>query len=234
MTQTIEYWETQIYTDSFIFPSPKEWKHTRAHLFSIFPPPFLYLYKELRPLAIILVPPPFSVAGTEADGSWHHGGIVLTVELMWPQGCHICMLRWLWRNTMQSASLWKEVKGNPKEQKIMKREQLCVEVDRDRKNTFSQEPEETFACVSIKSYVGHGTIYNSLKSSFLSLWEGTHVKSLSVYWQICVIKDLNLFLGCSPSLLLISSFGLIMNFILAKFEEKLRWKTDKILLLLLC
>lgn len=50
-----------------------------------------------------------------------------------------------------------------------------------QKNTFSQEPEETFACVSIEPYVGQGTIYNSLKSLFLSLWEGTRVKSLSVY-----------------------------------------------------
>lgn len=35
--------------------------------------------------------------------------------------------------------------------------------------------------MSIKPYVGHGTIYNSLKSLFLSLWEGTRVESLSVY-----------------------------------------------------
>lgn len=50
-----------------------------------------------------------------------------------------------------------------------------------QKNTFSQEPEETFACVSIKPYVGHATIFNRLKSLFLSLWEGTCVESLSVY-----------------------------------------------------
>lgn len=96
-------------TPFFFFPQGMK-THTHAHLFSIFPPPFLFLYKELRPPSHNSVPP-FLCGQDRADGSWHGGGIVLTVELMWPQGCHVCMLGWVWPNTMQSASLWEEVQG---------------------------------------------------------------------------------------------------------------------------
>lgn len=83
MTQTVQYWETQIHSDSFLFfPTPGGRKtHTRVHLFFYFSPPFLFFSKESQPLALILLLS-FSVVGMEADGSWHDGGIVLTVELM--------------------------------------------------------------------------------------------------------------------------------------------------------
>lgn len=80
MTQTVQYWETQIHSDSFLF-FPAGGRNNRVHLFFYFSPPFIFFSKESRPLAVILLLS-FSVVGMEADGSWLDGGIVLTVELM--------------------------------------------------------------------------------------------------------------------------------------------------------
>lgn len=93
MTQTVWYRETQIHSDSFLFPSPEGDKHTPVYVFffSIYPPPslpsFLPFSKEPQPLALTLAPSPSLRPGMEADGNWHDGGFVLTVELMWPRGC---------------------------------------------------------------------------------------------------------------------------------------------------
>lgn len=90
-TQTAENWETQIHSDSFLFPSPEGEKHTPVYVcFSIFLLPFSSFLKSPGPLALIL-PLSFSAVGMEADGSWHDGGFVLTIELMWPRGCRPCM-----------------------------------------------------------------------------------------------------------------------------------------------
>lgn len=78
----------------FPFPSPEEGKHAAAYVcFSIFSSLFLLFSKKSQPLAFVLFHSfllSLSPVRMEADGSWHDGGIVLTVELMWPRGCCPC------------------------------------------------------------------------------------------------------------------------------------------------
>lgn len=115
----------------FFLPPRKENTHPCTFVF-YFSPPFLFLYKDLSPPGHNCVPP--FLCGQ--DGGWWE----LTSWWYCPQRgangtagmpCVHATLG-LTQNTMQSASLWKEVEGNPKEYKNM--ENNCVEVDCFHKN----------------------------------------------------------------------------------------------------
>lgn len=120
------------------FPSLEEGKHAAMYVcFSIFPSSLLFFSKESQPLALTLSLSSLlslSLVGMEADGSWHDGGIVLTVELMWPRGCCPCMLGLMAQNVKRDHR-GKRVGVAERGEKEMRRIQLCMEVDREMQHS---------------------------------------------------------------------------------------------------
>lgn len=101
-TRTVQQRETQIHSDSFFFLPPRKKNAVMYVCFSIFSSPFLFFSEDPQPLAstlslsYLLVLSPVRM---ETDRSWHDGGIVLTIELMWPRG--MLALQYLaWWHTM--------------------------------------------------------------------------------------------------------------------------------------
>lgn len=112
----LEFWLTQSNSGKLRFaltrspfPCPKEGKHALMYiLFAVFLSSFIPLFYFLKSHSLwllsctpILAP---SLAGIEADGSWHDGGIVLTIELMWPRGSCPCMLSLMAKNAKCASS----------------------------------------------------------------------------------------------------------------------------------
>lgn len=112
------------------FSSPKEGKHLTKYVFFLFSllfPPFIYFLKS-RSLRLLWCFPLFtSLVGMEADGSWHDGGIVLTIELMWPRGSCPCMLGLIAKN-WKGVSSWNVSGKGPKGTKTWQ----CMKVDWER------------------------------------------------------------------------------------------------------
>lgn len=123
---TLELWPRQFsserprstVTPSLSFPRGRK-THSHVRLFfyfSLLSPPFLFFSKESQPLALTLSLyslPSLSLVGMEADGSWHDGGIVLTVELMWPRGSCPCALGLMAQNAKRFVVErgWEKLKG---------------------------------------------------------------------------------------------------------------------------
>lgn len=111
----LEFWLTQSNSENLRsaltrspFPSPEEGRRALMYiLFAVFLSSFIPLFCFLKSHSLWLLSCAPILApshGKEADGSWHDGGIVLTMELMWPRGSCPCMLGLMAKNAKCASS----------------------------------------------------------------------------------------------------------------------------------